>query len=122
MAGDDSKKVPTPKVSANVSVDPNPAYPSSKTGGVIPMGLETRFSHERARLSPDYTETWRKWRVQFLKDQELHPSEPRHVPQLVRETTNPIRRFYLIPFNWFEQNVLVKMMVSSIQTCNCKNT
>jgi hypothetical protein len=96
----------------------SPPYPASKTGGVIPMSLETRFRDERARLSGEYTETWRKWRVQFLKDQELHPSEPRHVPQLIKETTNPIRRFYQMPLNWLESKILPKYMVRYDSFCS----
>lgn len=110
----ESKNVePVKSAPKNVAVsNANPPFPASKTGGVIPMSIESRFRNERARLSDDFSDKWRKWRVQFLKDQELHPTEPRHVLQLQKEITNPIRRLYQKPLNWLETEFLPKYMVS----------
>ncbi|XP_076347043.1 NADH dehydrogenase (ubiquinone) B17 subunit [Tachypleus tridentatus] len=75
---------------------------SSDTGGVKPVNIEGRFSHERERLVGDYTDADREWRKKWLKDQELSPNEPRRVPELERELRNPIRRFYSKPWNALE--------------------
>ena len=82
-----------------------PNFPSSSTGGVMPMSIRSRFEHERQRLSEDFTDKWRKWRAQWVKDQTLHPSEPIHVEALERELYNPIRRAYRAPWNWFERKL-----------------
>ncbi|RWS14730.1 NADH:ubiquinone oxidoreductase-like protein 1 [Dinothrombium tinctorium] len=86
-----------------------PTWPASETGGVMAMSITSRFKQERQRLNGDFDEKWRKWRAQWIKDQQLHPNEPYHVPALEYERYNPIRRFYRVPGNWLE-NKLVKYM------------
>jgi len=88
-----------------------PTWPSSETGGVMPMSIESRFAKERERLGPDFNEKWRRWRAQYLKDQELHPKEPFKVPELYKELNNPIRRFYKAPWNYFEEKLLAPKIV-----------
>lgn len=90
-----------------------PTWPSSETGGVMPMSIESRFANERERLGPDFNHKWRKWRAQYLKDQELHPQEPFKVPELYKELNNPIRRFYKAPWNYFEEKLLAPKIVST---------
>ena len=92
-----------------------PKWPSSDTGGVMPMSIESRFANERERLGPDFNEKWRKYRAQYLKDRELHHSEPFHVPELYNELNNPIRRFYKAPFNYLEKNILAPKIVLFFQ-------
>jgi len=89
-----------------------PTWPSSSTGGSIIMTLPGRFAGERERLGPDFTEADRLWRVKWLKDQELHPTEPRIVDDLRYASKNPVRRFYMFPLNWIETNVLAPRLVS----------
>ena len=111
----DERPVPTTQnvklTTPTTTTGPKPKFPSSATGGVIPMGLASRFSKERARLTPEFTDVWRKWRIQYIKDQELHPSEPRTVPQLYQEFNNPLRRMYKAPMNWVESRLLVPVLV-----------
>lgn len=89
-------------------------YPSSMTGGVLPMVLVGRFSHERERLGPDFTDAERQWRIKWYKDQHLHPKEPFTVPLLEKEMRNPLRRFYKIPLNYLEHQILAPRFVSAI--------
>lgn len=70
----------------------------SPTGGVRPMAIAGRMVSERERLfgmSPEE----RAWRGQWVKDQRLAPHEPVHVPELIKATSNPIRRFYKAPLD-----------------------
>lgn len=79
-----------------------PPFPASPTGGVTPMSLRTRFQQERARLGPDFTEKWRKWRVQWIKDQALHPLEPVYSEALDKGRLNVFRRAWRYPWNKLE--------------------
>jgi len=83
-----------------------PKWPSSVTGGVMPMTIVGRFDQERERLGPDFTEVDRQWRIQWHKDQHLDHHEPRPVPQLYASTNNIFRRFYKAPLNYVEANIL----------------
>jgi len=69
------------------------------TGGVKPFPIEGRMFNERERLL-GMTKEERAWRMQWLKDQELSPEEPRFVPELYKELYNPIRRFYRKPLDY----------------------
>ncbi|XP_071057385.1 uncharacterized protein [Onthophagus taurus] len=73
---------------------------SSPTGGVMPMDLAGRLARERERLL-GMTDAERAFRKQYLKDQELAHGEPKFVPELYRETVNPIRRLYRAPLDAF---------------------
>lgn len=81
-------------------------WPSTKSGGVMPMSIESRFENERHRLSDDYTEKWRQYRVKYLQSLVLKREEPRDVPQLRKLLYNPIRRFYHAPLNFYEKLVI----------------
>ena len=83
--------------------DENPRYPYHPSHGVMPMEIKGRFAHERERLmNPDFDDLQREWRVKYIRDQHLHPSEPFEVKQLYNEYYNPIRRFYRKPLDLFE--------------------
>ncbi|EFA10794.1 uncharacterized protein ND-B17 [Tribolium castaneum] len=71
---------------------------ASQTGGVKPMSIAGRFNSERERLL-GMTDEERAFRKQWLKDQELAPSEPRPVPEMYKATYNPIRRAYRWPLD-----------------------
>lgn len=79
-----------------------PTHPSSQSGGVMPMTLRTRFYQERHRLSGDFNDKWRKWRVQFIKDQALHPLEPMYNADFDKFRLNIFRRTWRWPGNKFE--------------------
>ncbi|XP_074598995.1 uncharacterized protein LOC141853526 [Brevipalpus obovatus] len=79
-----------------------PTHPSSQSGGVMPMTLRTRFYQERHRLGGDFNEKWRKWRVQFIKDQALHPLEPAYNADFDKFRLNVFRRTWRWPGNQFE--------------------
>ncbi|KAI1289360.1 hypothetical protein HDE_08870 [Halotydeus destructor] len=94
---------------ARAATAKTPVYPnwaSSETGGVMPMTIVGRFENERARLGPDFTEADRQWRIKWIKDQALHPSEPRAVPEAKKIMFNPLRRFYMAPLDHLEENIL----------------
>lgn len=95
-----------------------PLYPSSETGGVLPLSITGRFANERERLGPDFTEADRMWRVKWHKDQQLHQNEPYHVPQLARSLKNPFRRFYTAPLDYVQNHILQPRIVSSFQVVN----
>lgn len=59
------------------------------------MSIEGPYHHERDRVS--WSDADRQWRKQWIKDQILHPDEPRRVPELEKATRNPIRRFFAVP-------------------------
>lgn len=81
-------------------------YPSSQTGGVKPMNIRGIFESEQCRLSEEFTDEERKWRQQWLKDQELSPNEPRPISQeLVKEIRNPIRRALSKPWQMLENGM-----------------
>ena len=63
-----------------------------------PMSLEGPYDNERVRLDGSMTDLDRKWRKQWLKDQELSHHEPRPIPESQR--MNPIRRAYRFPLNY----------------------
>lgn len=71
---------------------------SSETGGVKPMQIAGRMVNERERVIGMTCEE-RQWRKQWLQDQILSHNEPRYVPELQREFTNPIRRLYKAPLD-----------------------
>ncbi|XP_018324737.2 uncharacterized protein LOC108736705 [Agrilus planipennis] len=71
---------------------------ASETGGVKPMSIAGRFIRERERLL-GMSDEERKWRAQWLKDQQLTPNEPKHVPELYKEKYNFIRRAYKAPLD-----------------------
>jgi len=83
-----------------------PRWPESPSFGVIPFEIRGRFGKmERERLTEDFSEIDRQWRIQWIKDQELHPSEPRYVVEMEREFYNPIRRVMRWPGTWIERNI-----------------
>ncbi|XP_067000300.1 uncharacterized protein ND-B17 [Anabrus simplex] len=71
---------------------------ASDTSGVKPMAIEGRMARERERLL-GMTDAERAWRKQWLKDLELAPNEPKHVPEYYKERLNPIRRAYRFPLD-----------------------
>lgn len=77
---------------------------ASQTGGVKPMDLGGRLVRERERLL-GMTEEERAYRKQYLKDQVLSHNEPREVPELYKETHNPIRRLYRFPLDKFGEAI-----------------
>ena len=62
-----------------------------------PMSIEGPFCDERTRLD-GMTDADRAWRKQWLKDQELSPNEPRHIPESRKH--NPIRLAMRFPLDW----------------------
>ena len=99
---------------AKTSEYPKDIYPSSYTGGVFPTSIQGRFSEERARLSGEFTDTDRKWRMKWFHDQHLHADEPVKKAQarLDNELRNPLRRFYRIPGDYLQYKVLEPRIVS----------
>lgn len=93
-----------------------PRWPASHSSGVIPFQIEGRFASERERLGPDFAEIDRQWRIKWIQDQHLHPSEPRYVPEWEREFFNPIRRMYRAPLTWVETKILAPRMVSLLES------
>lgn len=85
-------------------------WPSSDTGGVLPMNMASRFADERHRLGEDYTEKWRQYRIKYLKSLILERKEPRDVPELTKLLVNPIRRAFHIPLNYYEKLVMPYMV------------
>lgn len=81
---------------------------ASQTGGVKPMSIAGRMQSERERLL-GMTDAERAWRIQWLKDQQLSPSEPRNVAEIRTALYNPIRRAYRWPLDQVEK-VLCPMM------------
>jgi NADH dehydrogenase (ubiquinone) 1 beta subcomplex subunit 6 len=71
---------------------------ASDTGGTKPFSIQGRLARERERLL-GMSDRERAWRRQWIKDQELSPSEPRHVPEYYKERYNPIRRAYKMPLD-----------------------
>ena len=96
-------------------------YPSSETGGVKPMSIRGIFEEEQCRLSEEFTDEERKWRQQWLKDQELSPNEPRPMSQeLIKEIRNPIRRMLSKPWQLLEDSmspVLGKTFAQHFRFC-----
>lgn len=90
--------------------DEYPKWPSSYTAGVIPMNLKGRFDHERQRMSPDFDEKQRQWRVKYIKAQELHPNEPYEVKQLYYEYNNVFRRMMKYPLNQVQKLLEPKLV------------
>lgn len=72
--------------------------PASDTGGVKPMSITGRMVRERERCI-GMTDDERKWRAQWLKDQELTAREPVFVKEYQDALRNPIRRFYQFPMD-----------------------
>lgn len=92
----------------------SPKFPSSISAGAAQISIEGRYRIDRARLGPNFTEADRQWRIKYIKSQDLHPNEPFEVPELERVHYNPIRRFYRVPMNLFE-NAISKIIVSENQ-------
>lgn len=91
-------QVATPLRNSAPKVQHSAMSMSSDTGGVKPMKIAGRLVSERERLA-GMTEAERAFRKQWLQDQVLAPSEPRHVPQIYEATHNPFRRLYRWPMN-----------------------
>jgi len=72
---------------------------NSATGGVKAFPIEDRWIRERERLINMKTPEQRAFRAQWIKDQYLAPHEPVQVPEIEKELTNPIRRFYRYPLD-----------------------
>lgn len=89
-----------------------PRWPASQFGNVRVMYLEGPFSYDRDRLGPNFTEEERLYRVKYLKSLELHHDEPLHVPEYEIELLNPLRRFYMKPMDWVENNIIRKYFKS----------
>lgn len=83
---------------------------ASDTGGVKPMSIAGRLVSERERLV-GMTDAERAFRAQWLKDQHLSPNEPYFVPEMYKETHNPIRRFYRAPLDKFR--TMIEPMVGA---------
>lgn len=89
---------------------------ASDTGGVKAFPIQGRMARERERLL-GMTDSERAWRRKWLKDQELSPNEPRHVPEYYKERYNPIRRAYKMPLDLaFKQ--LIPVLVREIYMSN----
>lgn len=88
-----------------------PKYIANNLGGVESINLAGRFHNERHRLGPDFTEADRQWRIKFLSDQNLHPSEPFEVPNYKNSRLNPIRRFYRFPLDIVERAMRPKLVL-----------
>lgn len=88
---------------------------ASNTGGVKPMTITGRMVRERERLL-GMTQEERAWRAQWLKDQQLAPNEPRHVPEYWKERLNPIRRTYKAPLD-LVQKALSPVVVGFCGKC-----
>lgn len=86
-----------------------PRWPSSEGSGVRIMWIESRFWYDRDRLSPDFDDDWRDYRVKYLKSLELDPREPVHIPAYETELLNPLRRYYMKIGDVYESAVLKKV-------------
>lgn len=83
----------------------------SDTGGVKPIPIQGRLGIEKERLK-GMTDAERKLRAQWVRDQQLAPHEPVHVPEIEAELMNPIRRFYRYPLDKiFQQLQPVLVMI-----------
>ena len=84
-----------------------------------PMSIQGPFHNERQRLTGAFTDEDRKWRKQWLKDQELSHNEPRPIP----EYKNPIRRAYRFPLDFVFsklESTLVSCILLRVVLCNEK--
>jgi len=75
------------------------------TGGVTPMSVAGRVVRDQERVH-GMTAEERAWRMKWIKDQNLSPNEPRHVPAMRQELLNPLRRFYRFPLDFFFNRVV----------------
>lgn len=80
------------------------------TYGDRPMSIGRRMVSERERML-GMTDEERAWRKKWLKAQELAPEEPIIPKGYYEQMYNPLRRFYMIPLNKFE-NMLEPVTVS----------
>ncbi|KAK9498798.1 hypothetical protein O3M35_003355 [Rhynocoris fuscipes] len=62
------------------------------------MSIQGRLYRERERLY-GMTPEEKCWRMQWKKDQYLHPCEPLHVPELYRQHNHILRRIYRLPLD-----------------------
>ena len=88
-------------------------WPSSDSGGVMPMYIASRFINERHRLNADYTAKWRAYRIKYIKSLVLARKEPRDVPELKKLFYNPIRQFYHTPLDIYQK------LVTPYFVCSC---
>lgn len=77
--------------------------------GEKPMSITRRMDRERERLI-GMTDEERAWRKKWLKAQELAPEEPVMPKDYYKQMYNPLRRFYMLPMNKFE-NMLAPVTV-----------
>lgn len=62
------------------------------------MSITGRMVRERERCI-GMTDDERRWRAQWLKDQELTAREPVFVKEYQNALRNPVRRFYQYPMD-----------------------
>lgn len=83
---------------------------SSPSGGVKVFSIGGRMVDIRQRCM-GMTDEERRWRAQFLKDQQLSHNEPREVPELYKDTTNFFRRLYDRPSRNLEKALTSTMVL-----------
>ncbi|CAK9293169.1 unnamed protein product [Gordionus sp. m RMFG-2023] len=107
--GDEDKSIEQWKINKNIKIDSNdnmemkdyldPLYkklPSYRTD--LPMSLQGKMRFERERLA-GMTDAERKWRNQWLKDQEIKATEPVDIPELYTFYNNFFRRAFHWPMD-----------------------
>lgn len=89
---------------------------ASATGGVKAFEIAGRMSRQRERLYYPMTDEERRWRAQFIKDQQLEHGESVDNFYLNEDyylaTRNVFRRIYQIPMNIFQKKLLEPRFVS----------
>lgn len=91
-----------------------PRWPSDCNGGTRIMWIESKFWYDRERFKPEFDDDWRKYRARYLHSLTLDPREPIHVPEYETSLLNPIRRFYMKPGDWIEDNIIRKFVKQPI--------
>lgn len=89
-----------------------------KKSKLPPMIIEP-FGHVRQRLPFKMTPEDRALRLQWIRDQEISPKEPRYVPELLPRS--PIRRFLGAPWDMVTK-LIYPLIVSSCCWCTIENT
>ncbi|KAK6617158.1 hypothetical protein RUM44_005489 [Polyplax serrata] len=89
---------------------------SSPSGGVKVFSIGGRMVDIRQRCM-GMTDEERRWRAQFLKDQQLSHNEPREVPELYKDTTNFFRRLYDRPSRNLEKALTSTMDWTRATSC-----